>query len=119
VCKYVTIILRIFSEIQVFFAVFAFGILFFSLAIEHLLRGRAIGDFPVIRDVTDTSNGTDTFNNTNTSNDTNTDGIVFPRHFLSAITSTFFIMVIGLAFEKVNLWVGLHRCYLFNLIFSP
>ncbi|KAF9338157.1 hypothetical protein BG006_009532 [Podila minutissima] len=80
VCKYVTIILRIFSEIQVFFAVFALGILFFSLAIEHILRGRAIGDFPV------SMNGTDT------SNSTSADGIIFPRHFLAAITSTFFIM---------------------------
>lgn len=90
VCKYVTIILRIFSEIQVFFAVFALGILFFSLAIEHILRGRAIGDFPV------PMNGTDT------SNSMSADGIIFPRHFLAAITSTFFIMVIDLAFEMMD-----------------
>ncbi|KAG0334511.1 hypothetical protein BG000_008285 [Podila horticola] len=93
VCKYVTIVLRIFSEIQVFLAVFALGILFFSLAIEHIVRGRAIGDIPVVRNGTDTSC-------TNTSNDTNTDGIVFPRHFLAAITSTFFI--IGGRYDPVN-----------------
>ncbi|KAG0088766.1 hypothetical protein BGZ92_005745 [Podila epicladia] len=86
VCKYVTIILRIFSEIQVFFAVFALGILFFSLAIEHILRGRAIGDFPVA------INGTDTSNSANILNSTSADGITFPRHFFAAITSTFFIM---------------------------
>ncbi|KAF9338158.1 hypothetical protein BG006_009533 [Podila minutissima] len=44
VCKYVTIILRILSEIKVFFAVFAIGLLYFSLAIEHVLRGRSSGE---------------------------------------------------------------------------
>ncbi|KAG0030684.1 hypothetical protein BGZ82_007320 [Podila clonocystis] len=89
VCKYVTIVLRIFSEIQVFFAVFALEILFFSLAIEHILRGRSIA-----------MDSTDTFNNINTLNCTNTDGILFPRHFLAAITSTFFIM--GGRYDPVN-----------------
>lgn len=81
VCKYVTIILQIFSEIKVFFAVFALGILFFSLAIEHILRGRASGWFP------NATNGTDSSNNTDK------DGIDFPKNFFGAITSTYFIMV--------------------------
>ncbi|KAI9231653.1 MAG: hypothetical protein BYD32DRAFT_197794 [Podila humilis] len=88
VCKYVTIVLRIFSEIKVFFGVFALGILFFSLAIEHILRGRASGWFP------NATNGTDI------SNSTDKDGVEFPRNFLGAITSTYFIM--GGRYDPVN-----------------
>ncbi|KAF9390666.1 hypothetical protein CPB97_008729 [Podila verticillata] len=88
VCKYVTIVLRIFSAIKVFFGVFALGILFFSLAIEHILRGRAAGWFP------NATNGTDI------SNSTDKDGIDFPRNFFGAITSTYFIM--GGRYDPVN-----------------
>ncbi|KAG0035574.1 hypothetical protein BGZ81_005552 [Podila clonocystis] len=90
VCKYVTIILRIFSEIKIFFGVFALGILCFSLAIEHVLRGRASGDYrlQVLP------------NGTGISDSTNQDGIDFPHHFFGAITSTYFIM--GGRYDPVN-----------------
>ncbi|KAF9579672.1 hypothetical protein BGW38_003975, partial [Lunasporangiospora selenospora] len=41
VCKYVTIVVQILSEIQVFFVVLAGGVLFFSIAIVHVLHGNA------------------------------------------------------------------------------
>lgn len=74
VCKYVTIVIRIIVEIRLFFMVFALGILSFSLAIQHLLRGCA-------------SNGSD---DNRCEKDSATD---FPRNFLGAIVSTYFIMV--------------------------
>ncbi|KAF9417760.1 hypothetical protein BGZ94_009869 [Podila epigama] len=67
VCKYVTIIIRIIVEIKVFFIIFALGILFFSLAIQHILRGCA-------------SKGCA---NSPTS---------FPENFFGAITAVYFIM---------------------------
>ncbi|KAF9301046.1 hypothetical protein BGZ74_007204, partial [Mortierella antarctica] len=87
VCKYVTIVLRILSEIKVFFAVFAIGLLYFSLAIEHVLRGRSSGESRV----------------RHLSNDTEIpkgDGFDFPRNFFGAITSTYFIM--GGRYDPVN-----------------
>ncbi|KAF9390665.1 hypothetical protein CPB97_008728 [Podila verticillata] len=109
VCKYVTIVLRIFSEIKVFMAVFASGILFFSLAIEHILRGRSIGPNPVDGNATD-------------SNSTNSDGIDFPKSFLGAITSTFFIM--GGRYDPVTVDlsedknIGLHMMILIYFFFT-
>ncbi|KAG0334512.1 hypothetical protein BG000_008286, partial [Podila horticola] len=90
VCKYVTIVLRIISDIKIFFAVFALGLLYFSLAIEHVLRGRSSGVFRVRVPSDDID----------TSNSTNPDGFDFPRHFLGAITSTYFIM--GGRYDPVN-----------------
>jgi len=39
VCQFVTIIVQIFSKIRVFFIIFLVGILAFTLALSHLLRG--------------------------------------------------------------------------------
>ncbi|KAF9282937.1 hypothetical protein BGZ74_002053 [Mortierella antarctica] len=66
-CKYVTIIIHIITEIWVFFLVFFLGILFFSLAIQHVIRGCP-------------SNGCEA---------KSTD---FPLNFWEAIISTYFIM---------------------------
>ncbi|KAF9393374.1 hypothetical protein CPC16_002165 [Podila verticillata] len=109
VCKYVTIVLRIFSEIKVFMAVFASGILFFSLAIEHILRGHSVGPNPVAKNATD-------------SNSTDSDEIEFPKPFLGAITSTFFIM--GGRYDPVNTDlsedknIGLHMMILIYFFFT-
>jgi len=43
VCHFVAIIVRIVGKIQVFFLIFAFGILAFAIAMLHLLRGCAVG----------------------------------------------------------------------------
>lgn len=75
-CKYVTIVIRIIVEIRMFFMVFALGILSFSLAIQHVLRGCS-------------SNGSD---ENRCEKDSATD---FPRNFLGVIASTYFIMVTG------------------------
>ncbi|KAG0343767.1 hypothetical protein BG004_005008, partial [Podila humilis] len=69
VCKYVTIVLQILSDIKLFLAAFAVGITVFALAIEHILRGRNNGAFRE-----------------------SNDGITFPFNFLGAVTNTYFIM---------------------------
>ncbi|KAG0030133.1 hypothetical protein BGZ81_003001 [Podila clonocystis] len=69
VCKYVAIAIRVLGEIRVFFGIFALGILSFTIAIQHVLRGRAVGELA------------------GCSSDSN-----FPCNFFEAITSTFFIM---------------------------
>ncbi|KAF9958915.1 hypothetical protein BGZ70_009048 [Mortierella alpina] len=76
VCHYVTIIIRIFSEIRVFFLIFAGGIFAFTIAILHLLYA-CLGDVcpqPV-------------------------DG-GFSLHFYKAISSTYFFM--GGRYDSIN-----------------
>ncbi|KAF9949936.1 hypothetical protein BGZ72_008322 [Mortierella alpina] len=76
VCHYVTIIIRIFSEIRVFFLIFAGGILAFTIAIMHLLYA-CLGDKcpePI-------------------------DG-GFPLHFYQAVSSTYFFM--GGRYDSIN-----------------
>lgn len=90
-------------------AVFASGILFFSLAIEHILRGHSVGPNPVAKNATD-------------SNSTDSDEIEFPKPFLGAITSTFFIM--GGRYDPVNTDlsedknIGLHMMILIYFFFT-
>ncbi|KAG0039262.1 hypothetical protein BGZ82_008994 [Podila clonocystis] len=67
--KYVAIAIRVLGEIREFFGIFALGILSFTIAIQHVLRGRAVGELA------------------GCSSDSN-----FPCNFFEAITSTFFIM---------------------------
>ncbi|KAG0043084.1 hypothetical protein BGZ83_011867 [Gryganskiella cystojenkinii] len=74
ICRYVTIIIRAFVEIRVFFMVFAFGILTFALAIQHVLRGCA-------------SKGNGDGNGCSKGSAT-----AFPKDFWEAITSTYLIM---------------------------
>ncbi|KAI1319242.1 hypothetical protein EDD11_004636 [Mortierella claussenii] len=77
VCHFVTIIIRIMSEIRVFFLVFAIGILAFTIAILHLLRGCPVGEcVDALQDVK------------------------FPKHFYGAISSTYFFM--GGIWDPVN-----------------
>ncbi|KAG0267265.1 hypothetical protein BG011_007676 [Mortierella polycephala] len=74
VCHFVTIIIRIMSEIRVFFVVFAAGIIAFTIAILHLLHACPIGLCE---------------------RETN-----FPVHFFGAISSTYFFM--GGRYEPVE-----------------
>ncbi|KAF9180261.1 hypothetical protein BGZ50_006356 [Haplosporangium sp. Z 11] len=67
VCKYVTIVIRVMVEIQVFFVIFAVGIIFFSLSIQHILRGCA-------------------------SKGCITSTTLFPQNFFGAVTAVYFIM---------------------------
>ncbi|KAG0209287.1 hypothetical protein BGX33_005713 [Mortierella sp. NVP41] len=75
VCHFVTIIIRVVSEIRVFFFIFAGGILGFTIAILHLLRACLYEycppDDPQIPD---------------------DEKVNFPRNFYSAISSTYFFM---------------------------
>ncbi|KAF9192313.1 hypothetical protein BGZ50_008677 [Haplosporangium sp. Z 11] len=66
VCHFVTIIVRIMSEIRVFFVVFATGVIAFTIAILHLLHACPVGLC---------------------TRETN-----FPSHFYGAISSTYFFM---------------------------
>jgi len=68
VCHFVAIIVRIVGKIQVFFLIFAAGIIAFSIAILHLIRGCPVG-------VCDTT------------------GIKFSGDFYRAIATTYFFMV--------------------------
>ncbi|KAF9305155.1 hypothetical protein BGZ74_011169 [Mortierella antarctica] len=73
-CKYVTIIIHIIVEIRVFFVIFALGILSFTLAIQHVLRGcpsKGGIDGVGCRNLISTE---------------------FQYNFFDAITSTYFIM---------------------------
>ncbi|KAF9350721.1 hypothetical protein BGX34_001024 [Mortierella sp. NVP85] len=67
VCRFVAIIVRIVGKIQVFFLIFAAGIIAFSIAILHLIRGCTVG-------VCDTT------------------GIKFSDDIYRAIASTYFFM---------------------------
>ncbi|KAK3828030.1 MAG: hypothetical protein J3Q66DRAFT_321662, partial [Benniella sp.] len=67
VCHFVAIIVRIIGKIQVFFLIFAAGIIAFSIAILHMIRGCPVG----VCDTTD---------------------IKFPYPFHRAISTTFFFM---------------------------
>ncbi|KAF9325193.1 hypothetical protein BG006_011313 [Podila minutissima] len=73
-CKYVTIIIHIIVEIRVFFVIFALGILSFTVAIQHVLRGcPSKGGIDGV--------GCQNLNSTE-----------FQYNFYDAITSTYFIM---------------------------
>lgn len=78
VCHFVTIIIRVVSEIRVFFFIFAGGILGFTIAILHLLRACIYESCP----------SDDELNAMLPENQT----VVFPRNFYSAISSTYFFM---------------------------
>ncbi|KAG0003354.1 hypothetical protein BGZ65_001781, partial [Modicella reniformis] len=67
VCQFVTIIVRIFAGIRVFFFVFIAGLVAFAIAIMHLLRACPFGtcDYSEVK---------------------------FPDHLFSAISSTYFFM---------------------------
>ncbi|KAF9274975.1 hypothetical protein BGZ68_000210 [Mortierella alpina] len=76
VCHYVTIIIRIFSEIRAFFLIFAGGIIAFTIAILHLLYA-CLGD-----ECPEPVEGG------------------FSRHFYHAISSTYFFM--GGRYDSIN-----------------
>ncbi|KAG0296117.1 hypothetical protein BGZ96_010152 [Linnemannia gamsii] len=78
VCHFVTIIIRVVSEIRVFFFIFAGGILGFTIAILHLLRACIYESCP----------SDDELNAMLPESQT----VVFPRNFYSAISSTYFFM---------------------------
>ncbi|KAF9353151.1 hypothetical protein BGX34_011781 [Mortierella sp. NVP85] len=67
VCHFVTIIVRTLGNIQVFFIIFAAGIIAFAIAILHILHGSPVGQ-------RDTSN------------------VTFPLDFYQAISTTYFFM---------------------------
>ncbi|KAK3827973.1 MAG: hypothetical protein J3Q66DRAFT_409118 [Benniella sp.] len=67
VCHFVAIIVRIARKIQVFFLILAFGVLAFTIAILHLLRGCPVGDCEE-------------------------PDVKFPSNFLKAISATYFFM---------------------------
>jgi hypothetical protein len=72
VCHFVTIIVRTLGNIQVFFIIFAAGIIAFAIAILHLLRGSPVHK----RDQDYLDNN-----------------VTFPGHFYQAIATTYFYMV--------------------------
>ncbi|KAG0313139.1 hypothetical protein BGZ97_010492 [Linnemannia gamsii] len=86
VCHFVTIIIRVVSEIRVFFFIFAGGILGFTIAILHLLRACIYESCP----------SDDELNATLPESQT----VVFPRNFYSAISSTYFFM--GGRYDAIN-----------------
>ncbi|KAG0324452.1 hypothetical protein BGZ99_001790 [Dissophora globulifera] len=82
VCKYVTIIQKAIVEIQVFFIVFAFGILVFAIATLHMTTACAYrGDCKAcLQDLTDpTSPG-------------NCTAVDFPKNLFFAVSATYFFM---------------------------
>lgn len=68
VCHFVAVVVRIAGQVQVFFLIFAFGILAFAIAILHLLHGCPV----------DVCEGSD---------------VQFPFNILKAISATYFFMV--------------------------
>ncbi|KAG0371794.1 hypothetical protein BGX24_001164, partial [Mortierella sp. AD032] len=79
VCHFVTIIIRVVSEIRVFFFIFAGGILGFTIAILHLLRACIYESCPSDDDPSFVALPEN-------------QRVVFPRNFYSAISSTYFFM---------------------------
>ncbi|KAF9133430.1 hypothetical protein BGW39_009741 [Mortierella sp. 14UC] len=79
VCHFVTIIIRVVSEIRVFFFIFAGGILGFTIAILHLLRACIYESCPSDDDPSFLAIPEE-------------QRVVFPRNFYSAISSTYFFM---------------------------
>ncbi|KAG0306950.1 hypothetical protein BGZ99_001632 [Dissophora globulifera] len=75
VCKYVTIIQQAVTEIQVFFVIFAAGIVAFTIGMLHLLHACPVGGCPPVDDI-----------NASTGNPQ------FPMHFFHALSSTYFFM---------------------------
>ncbi|KAG0075974.1 hypothetical protein BGZ90_009281 [Linnemannia elongata] len=86
VCHFVTIIIRVVSEIRVFFFIFAGGILGFTIAILHLLRACIHESCP----------SDDELNALLPEDQT----VMFPRNFYSAISSTYFFM--GGRYDSIN-----------------
>ncbi|KAG0271838.1 hypothetical protein BGZ95_000286 [Linnemannia exigua] len=80
VCHFVTIIIRVVSEIRVFFFIFAGGILGFTIAILHLLRACIYESCPSDDDPSFIASLPEEKR------------VVFPRNFYSAISSTYFFM---------------------------
>ncbi|KAF8925100.1 hypothetical protein BGZ47_003477, partial [Haplosporangium gracile] len=68
VCKYVVIIQQAFVDIQVFFVIFAAGIVVFSLAFVHMLHACPYKDCEMDPNAT------------------------FPKSFFGAISATYFFM---------------------------
>ncbi|KAF9585114.1 hypothetical protein BGW38_003849, partial [Lunasporangiospora selenospora] len=72
-CKYITIVFGVLREIRLFFLVFAAGVLFFSIAIVHILFGISIQGVE---------------------NSNRLEGVNLPKHFFGAIT-TVYLMIGG------------------------
>lgn len=78
VCKYVSIIQQAIVEIQVFFFIFAAGIVAFTISMLHMIHACPVGNGGCVPPV---------------KNPGSTDGPNFPQHFFGALSATYFFMV--------------------------